>query len=306
VKDVLSFTVRKVKPSGTAGVISCASAVVGIVFAVVCFFVAVSMRGGDVPDHLLTSMIRNGMSQSPPVAPLPQLTFCPMWRDGQISGISCQVSNRSQHETAGVLLPKTLNSTWTSDKYPKNLCMAFNFDGGHLKAWNDVVFCGINATNTDGNNTWPSTVRVFIDKPGTTNFDGCESCVNGIDGTLVVHGYFTAGFYQANLIDVGNGVATEYKTSQNRLPLESRIDRPVFDNMVFLGGFYSADVWKYQHPSDFQAVIAGEQFGAFSAMVGGLGLVAWAIYACLSTTLILIVVGRDGLPSSGQQRTPLL
>jgi hypothetical protein len=52
-------------------------------------------------------------------------------------------------------------------------------------------------------------------------------------------------------------------------------------------------------------VVDGEQFGQFTALVGGLGLVAWAVWACLSTTFILIVVGADGLPAS-HKRTPLL
>jgi len=310
IKDVASYTLRKVKPSGTAGVISCASLIIGVLFAVIAFSVAVFSRNDfAAQDHLLTSLVVNGMKQSPPAVSYPQLTFCPFWKEGVISNIVCKESNRSDHDMmTRTLLPKIMNSTWTSAKYPNNVCHAYNFDGKQFASWDQTVMCAINSTNTDGTTSWPGRVRVFIDTPGTTNFDGCDQCVDGIDGTLAVAGYFTAGFWQANVVDVtfdddDDGVV-DYKTSSQRFPMEARAGRPVFDDIIFLGGFFSPHVWKFQKPSDFQAAISGEQFGHFTALVGGLGLVAWFIWSCLSTTLILLVVGAEGLPDRSD-RTPL-
>jgi len=291
VKDVLSFTIRKVKPTNTAEVISCVSLIIGILFAVIAFFVAVASRNEFAPDRLLTSLVVKGMAQNPPVAPIPQYTFCPWLGKTTITGIDCRSANHT-HENAPQLSPVKLGD-----------CYAFNQDGSQIPDYQQTLFCWINATTSDSS---ASVVRVYVDVPKTTAFSQCENCVDGVDGTLGVGGYFTAGFFQANIVDVLNGQpVTDYKTSQNRLPLETRTDGKAWPaDMAFLGGFFTSDVWKFQQPKDFQAAIAGEQFGHFTALVGGLGLVAWAIYACLSTTLILVVVGAEGLPS--EKRTPML
>jgi len=292
-KDVLSFTIRKVKPTNTAEVISCISVIIGIVFAVIAFFVAVASRNNFAPDRLLTSLVVDGMKQSPPTAPIPQYTFCPWDQLTTIQNVECRAAN-DNHEMH-MQMPYTMLGN----------CWAFNQDGTQIPDVEKTMFCWINATTSDLSK---AVVRVFIDVPKTTSFANCESCVDGVDGTVAVAGYFTVAFFQANVVDsiAGGNPVTDYKTSQNRMPLETRTDqRGPTSSMVFLGGFFTPDVWKYQMPTDFQAAINGEQFGQFTALVGGLGLVAWAIYACLSTTLILVVVGADGLPAS-HKRTPLL
>jgi len=260
-------------------------------------------------DRLLTSLFVNGMKQNPPIVPYPQLTFCPLWKEGIITNVICTPDTHQPHDSPAnhALLPTKLNSTWTSAKYPNNYCEAFNFDGTQIKSWNTTIMCRINSTNIDGNTTWPGRVRVFVDTPGTTNFDGCPSCMNGVDGTVAVAAYFTAGFWQASQVDTDDDDDVDYHCNTQRFPFTDRFtNRPIFDDMHFLGGFYSPNVWKFQHPGDFQAAIAGDQFGQFTAMVGGLGLISYAIWACLSTTLILIVVGPDGIPNKETPRTPLL
>jgi len=304
-QDIIGFTVRKVKPNGTAGVIKCASFVIALVFVIVAFSVAVFSHEDIAQNRLVTSLVPDGMKQSPPVVPYPQITFCPFFEHGVITGIMCRESSRGdQANMTRTLVPKVVPSMWTSAKYPNNVCQAFNTDGKQFPTWDLTLFCGINSTSTDGNTTWPGRVRVYIDKPGTTNFSTlCVDCFDGIDGTLAISGYFTAGFWQGTLVDVNGAPVADYRTQTQRFPIEARAGRVIYDDMMYVGGFFTPMVWKYQDPTDFRAAIGGEQFGEFTALIGGLGIVAWGIYACLSTTFVLLVVGADGL-SSEEKRTP--
>lgn len=73
----------------------------------------------------------------------------------------------------------------THKENPAWACYAYNFNGDVFPNADYTMFCSMNSTNYDSvkNVTWDGRVRVYIDQPGTTTFNGCTSCVDGIDGT---------------------------------------------------------------------------------------------------------------------------
>ena len=135
---------------------------------------------------------------------------------------------------------------------------------------------------------------MYIDKPGTAKFEGCQKCVTGIDGTLLVSQYATFAFFQAHAVwedDGDDDVVVDYQTQATRLPYQKQIVEEGSNDISVVAGYFSKDVWVYQPPSNFRVAFAGEATSYFLAFVGGLGLVSYGLYSFLSGFLILLLVG---------------
>jgi len=305
--DLKDYVVAKVKPRpGLGGKISCAVIVVALAFALGTFLGTVVHPGQrDFFRAMeIVTLDPNGMNGTVR-PPYPQAYFCPMWEEGSISGIQCYaVHNGAVGHTP--LPSKTIDSQYTS-KNPANKCIGFNTDGTAFAAWDWTIHCEINSTNTNSKGvSWDGRVRLYLDAPGVSDFQECKYCVSGIDGTLIVQNYHTVAYWQANLFEAVRGrdmnrslhERVDYKVEYTRLPFNNA--RPTSSGMTFEGGFYSPAVWTYDRPdvvfkgSSFR----GEEFVFRLAGLASLLLVSYYIWACLSSTVILVVVGEEGLSSS--------
>ena len=211
-------------------------------FALIAFLVS-SMSQGLEPSFLLTEFYKDGALNGQ--VKFPQLTFCPLWPEGVIQGISCYQSNASIWSTQFQLTGQVMNSTWTS-QYPNNKCTAFNFDGKSVADASHTTLCFLNSTNINPQNTsitWDGRVRLYVDPPNTKQFGGCQYCLGGIDGSILVQGYSSFVFWQAHIYELGGevGRVVEYQTNMNRLPIVPGLDDS--NGITLVAGFFTKDVW---------------------------------------------------------------
>lgn len=327
VGDLIEHAKDKLVPgNSSADKITCCSKIATtLVFAIV-FLVALFSSHAVQNDLLITSLVVNGTSSNAanPV-PYPQVTFCPLWEAGVITGIEC-------YEIEGVgakgkpkrlaLQSKKLNKNQFPD-HPNWECDSFNFDGTAISSPSNTLWCKMNSTNhgrIDSNPmeyNWPGRVRVYIDTPGTTQFEHCEDCVDGIDGAILVADTSSFVFFQAHVIE-NSGIhnlqtgkfdrLTEYRAVHTSLPKPAEFKAVDPDDFNIALGFYSQDVWEYREPADLGAAVKSERFGAFLAFVGGLAVMAYLLHSCVSTSLILVLLGKESLKNSasGYEQAPIL
>jgi hypothetical protein len=84
---------------------------------------------------------------------------------------------------------------------------------------------------------------VRASQPGTNEFQQCENCLDGIDGTILAANTTTLAFFEADLveadhIDDDDDTTVVYKTSFSRMPTQPQLGEA--SNMDAVFGFYTA------------------------------------------------------------------
>lgn len=287
---------------------------IGVIIA----FVGVLSGHALSEEVLITSLVVNGTSPdaADPV-PYPQVTFCPLWSDGTISNVQCyEVDNpyldttKGEHHTRVALQSQKIMKNKYPDK-PNWACDAFNLDGKQMKDATKYMFCQVNSTNhgeiAGETRDWPGRVRVYLDTPGTTEFEHCETCIDGPDGTILVANQTAFVSWQAHQIE-DSGVhnlitgkfqkVTDYRTSTLTLQVPEAFKDVIDSDMMVSLGFYSPDVWQYKNPGDLGSALAGERFGHFLAFVGGLTICLWYAHRFFGTLIVLVILGKEHVKAS--------
>lgn len=100
---------------------------------------------------------------------------------------------------------------------PNWKCFGYNTDGKTIPSADYTVWCKMNSTNSYNGTSWDGRVRVYVDLPGTKDFTECQNCVDGIDGTVLIKGTTTLGFYQANVVETKGEHVVDYRMQVCRL-----------------------------------------------------------------------------------------
>jgi len=304
--DLKDYTINKVKPGpGIAGKISCAMVFVAAIFVLGTYLGTAIRPGREEFFRALevVSLLPTGMNQTidanQSMIPYPQMVFCPMWKEGQINNMNCyKAHGHGFFDHLNNLTVVKMPSQYTSSN-PNNVCWGYNTDGKAMPDWTWTVMCEINSTDVSGNVTWAGRVRLYLDPTGAKDFEGCQYCIDGIDGTLLVQGYTTMAFWQTNYFAARYNhtlhARIDYRAESNRLPYEPTLNQS--SDMTFIGGFFTPAVWLYERPDVLreQGGFHGEEFAHRAAFFAALVLVSYFIWSCLSATIILLVVGEEGL-----------
>ncbi len=260
--------------------------------------------GGNGP-HLFTSLIVNGSSSD--FVPYPEITICPLWEAGMISNVRCYEGGRSANgtRTGGPLLTKIIGGG-SKAKHPAWNCTTVNYNGAVPSSADMRVFCEVNSTNygSFGNSTtdiaWPGRVIVVVHTPGQYP-EHCDNCYDGANFAIVE--FNTTGFigFGAHVYDLSNNKSIEYRTTHSSITKPLSLAAVETSDMDFALYYYTPDVLVYREPQVLAAAIGGERFGQFITLVGGVGIFSYILFACLKTTLILLLLGKDSLSTGERQ-----
>jgi len=302
--DLKDHVVKKLTPtSGIAGKISLVALLAAAVFALGTFIGTVAHPGAESFERGLEIVTldpygMNGTTLLNNSLPFPQLVFCPLWEEGTIDDMACWKAQGSGFVSHGNPLSVVKFNNSRTPKFPSNICWGYNTDGKALTAWDDVITCNINSSNTNSmKQTWAGRVRVYVDPPGSVDFEGCQYCIDGVDGTLAIQGYKTLAFWQANYFAArfNNSLheRVDYRTDSTRVPFAQEAE---VSKMVFIGGFYTPSVWLYERPDVLRTgkAIHGEEFAYRVAFIAALLLVSYFLWSCLKSTFVLLFVGEQG------------
>jgi len=302
IADLKSYLVDKLRPSaGLAGKISIVAFVAAAIFALGTFIGGLVHPGREEFLRGLEIMTLDpyGMNASTLLnntIPFPQIVFCPLWKEGKILSANCwKAKGQGFVDHGNQLVPQL----YPSKNYPNNTCYYFNFNGKDMPDWTWTISCDINATdyNPQRNVSWDGRVRVYVEVPGDRDFEDCQNCIDGIDGTIAIQGYKTLAFWQANYFAYrfNNTVydRVDYNTDSSRIPYGQETEA---NGIKFLGGFYTPSVWVYDRPdvlfSGAQSFRA-EEFAFRSAFLAAVLLVSYFLFACLRGTFVLLFVGEQ-------------
>jgi len=294
--------VQKLKPRpGLAGILNGVAIFAALAFAIGTYLGFV-LRPPAVQDLFHQTEIVGfdllGVNRSVSAVPYPQTVFCPLYKEGVMGNIACWKSKNGLIDHMNPITAVKLKSQFINEN-PNNFCWGINVDGQTIGQnqgdWQYSITCNINSTNVNAQNvTWAGRVRVYIDRPGSTDFETCAYCVDGIDGTIAVKDYVTISVWQAHVFQAYfNRTFRElidYKTESTRLPYAPTLSHN--SDMEWTGGYFSPSVWYYDRPDVLDADrFHGEAVAHRAAFVGAIGLVSYFVWSCLSTTTILLFVG---------------
>jgi hypothetical protein len=263
-------------------------------------------------DHVITSLFVNGSAD--PFLPFPQITVCPLEDGGIIQSIQCREGHKGINGTR-VKGPLATTPVYAGSKKDHPQWSCFTMNGNQTipnGSDSGFVHCDLNSTTTGTFNnktyTWAGRVIVWVHEP-TKDPRHCSECIDGANGVLVATN--NTGFigFQALIYDFFGSWSVEYKTWPNlffKTPNFAAMGIETSD-MDFDLFYFTDDVILYKEPYALAAAIGGERFGKFIVLVGCAGVMAWALWWFIKTFLILLLLGKDALPSTGTagERDPL-